>query len=233
MTELSFKLEVFEGPLDLLLELIRRHKLNIMDIEISVLLEQFLIYLERMTEADIEVTSDFLEMAARLILIKSSAILPKEESEKLKAELQGQLIELAMVKAMAAKLKTQYQGDTIFVREPAKIDFDPSYKRTHQPEEILIAFSAVAERSRRKAAYERPPAEPVVEKSYVSEFAGVMMILKSLRRNNVVELDALYAGRPRSQRVAVFLAARELAKGGRVLISEDGKKIQLKMDNQQ
>ncbi len=87
MNELSFKLEIFEGPLDLMLSLIQKHKLNIQDIEIGILLEQFMLYLERMTEADLEVTSDFLEMAARLVLIKSAALLPKEEVEELKKEL--------------------------------------------------------------------------------------------------------------------------------------------------
>ena len=74
--ELNFKLEVFEGPLDLLLSLISKHKLNIYDIEISLLLEQFLLYLEQMKQADIEIAGEFLEMAARLIYIKSSALLP-------------------------------------------------------------------------------------------------------------------------------------------------------------
>ena len=118
MTELNFKLEIFEGPLDLMLMLIQKHKLNIQDIEITVLLDQFMLYLERMTEADIEVTSDFLEMAARLILIKSAALLPKEEAEQMKRELQGALIELALCKTMAGRLKRRFQGDTIFVREP-------------------------------------------------------------------------------------------------------------------
>lgn len=67
MQELKFKLEVYEGPLDLMLSLIAKHKLNIYDIEISLLLEQFLLYLDRMKQADIEIAGEFLEMAARLI----------------------------------------------------------------------------------------------------------------------------------------------------------------------
>lgn len=232
MRELNFKLEFidgenFEGPLDLLLMLIQKHKLNIYDIEISILLDQFLGYLERMTDADMEVTSDFLEMAARLILIKSSALLPKDETEKLKQELQGQLIELAVAKTMAARLKKRYQGDTIFVRSPMKLDIDPSYNRKHQPEEILLAYGAVAERSRRKADYERRPTAPVVEKSYVTVFTGVFSILKSLRQSNIVQLSDLYKGQPRSRKVATFLAVLELSKDGRILISDDGKSVSL------
>lgn len=227
MTELNFKLEVFEGPLDLLLALIQKHKLNIMDIEISVLLEQFLNYLERMAEADLEVTSDFLEMAAKLVLIKSAELLPKEEAEKLKQELQGQLIELALCKTMAGKLRKKFQGDSIFVRDPVKIDVDMSYNRTHPPEEIFLAYSIMAERSRQRAEYEKQPVTPVVEKSYVTVFTGVLTVLKSLRRFGVAELSELYKDQPRSRKVAMFLAVLELSKDGRIFISEDGRTVRL------
>lgn len=227
MTELNFKLEVFEGPLDLMLMLIQKHKLNIQDIEISILLEQFLNYLERMTEADIEVTADFLEMASRLILIKSAALLPKEEAEKMKQELQGALIELALCKTMAGKLKKRYQGDMIYVRDPVEIDIDSTYRRTHQPEEILLAYSVIAERSRKKAAYERTPVTPPVEKSYVTVFTGIFTILKSLRLNASIEMKSLYEGKSRSYKVATFLAVLELSKDGRIVISEDGNSVRL------
>ena len=83
MQKLSFKLEIFEGPLDLLLNLISKHKLNIYDIEISSLLDQYLLYLNQCREHDLELAGEFLEMAARLIYIKTSALLPKpEEAEK-------------------------------------------------------------------------------------------------------------------------------------------------------
>ncbi len=227
MTELNFKLEIFEGPLDVLLMLIQKHKLNIYDIEISVLLDQFLGYLERMTEADIEVTSDFLEMAARLILIKSAALLPKDEAEKLKKELQGQLIELALAKTMAGKLKNRWQGDTVFVRVPVELDIDSAYRQTHEPEELLLSYGALSERSRRRESYNRPPAPPTVEKSYVTIFTGIVVILKSLRKNAVVPLKELYGSCGRSRKVALFLAILELSKDGRIIISDDGESITL------
>ncbi|MBP3704798.1 MAG: segregation/condensation protein A, partial [Clostridia bacterium] len=74
---LSYKLEVFEGPLDLLLTLISKNKLNIYDIPISTLLEQYMEQIERMQAADLDVASEFLEMAARLVHIKSVSLLPK------------------------------------------------------------------------------------------------------------------------------------------------------------
>ena len=74
MEPINFKLEVFEGPLDLLLHLISKHKLDIADIEISSLLEQYLAYIEQMKLADLEVASEFLEMAARLVYIKTVSL---------------------------------------------------------------------------------------------------------------------------------------------------------------
>ncbi len=227
MSELSFKLEIFEGPLDLMLSLIQKHKLNIQDIEISILLDQFMLYLERMTEADLEVTSDFLEMAARLVLIKSAALLPKEEAEELKKELQGALIELALCKTMAAKLRTRFQGDCIFVRKPIRLEVDKSYHGTHQPEELLLAYGVVSDRGRKQFSYRPKSIKPIVAKSYVTVFTGIVAVLKSLRKKGTVTMSELYAEQPRSREVATFLAILELSKQGRIIISEDGNSVRM------
>lgn len=228
MEELNFKLEIFEGPLELMLSLIQKHKLNIQDIEISVLLDQFMLYLDRMSEADLEITSDFLEMAARLIMIKSAALLPKEEAEQMKRELQGALIEYALCKTMAERLKKRYLGDVVFVREPAEIEFDRAYHKTHQPEELMLAYSALNERVRRKASYRPRSIKPIVAKSYVTVFTGIVSVLKSLRKNGTVKMEELYKGQPRSRTVATFLAILELSKEGRIFISEDGESVRLR-----
>lgn len=227
MTELNFKLDVYEGPLDVLLMLIQKHKLNIQDIEISVLLDQFLLYLERMSEADIDITADFLEMAARLILIKSAALLPKEQAQEMKRELEGALIELALCKTMAERLKRRWLGGDIFVREPMEMEIDAQYHRTHQPEELLLAYSALSDRNKRKASYTPRSIKPIVAKSYVTVFTGVMTVLKALHGRKSVAMEELYRGQPRSNTVAMFLAILELSKSGRVLISEDGGSISL------
>lgn len=94
MDKISYKLPVFEGPLDLLLHLISKNKLNIYDIEISSLLDQYMEHIELMKTQDMDVASEFLEMAARLVYIKTISLLPKhEETEELKRELTGQLLE--------------------------------------------------------------------------------------------------------------------------------------------
>ena len=227
MAVINYKLDVFEGPLDVLLMLVHKHKLNIRDIEISVLLEQFLAYLDELTQADIEVTSEFLEMAAQLILIKSASLLPREEAEQMKRELEGALIELALAKTMAEKLRKRYLGDVVFVREPAKIEIDATYRRIHQPEELLLAYEQLSDKNKRKAEMARRPVKPVVAKSYVTVFTGIVSVLKSLRKNGIVEMNDLYEGMPRSRKVATFLAILELSKDGRIIISDDGESIKL------
>lgn len=211
-----------------MLSLIQKHKLNIQDIEISVLLDQFMLYLDRMSEADLEITSDFLEMAARLIMIKSAALLPKEEAEQLKKELQGALIEYALCKTMAERLKKRFLGDVVFVREPEELETDKSYHRTHQPEELMLAYGALNERTRRKASYRPRSIKPIVAKSYVTVFTGIVAVLKSLRRNGTVKMEELYKDQPRSRTVATFLAILELSKEGRIFISEDGSSVRLR-----
>ncbi len=222
MEELSFKLEVFEGPLDLLLSLIAKHKLNIYDIEISVLLEQFLLYLDKMQEADIEVAGEFLEMAARLIYIKSSALLPKHEAEEMKKELEGALIEYAQCKAMAEKLGNMFVGYDIFVRDPMQMEMDTTYRNHHEIYDLIGAMQSVY--GREKRIYTKPTSlKPIVAQSFVSVFTKVIYVLRRIKSGGQIEVNSLYKGQNRSEQVATFLALLELSKYGRVSFSEDNK----------
>ena len=93
-TVLSYKLEGFEGPLDLLLQLIARNKLNIYDIPLLELIDQYMEQIRLLEEDQMEVGSEFLEMASRLLYIKTVSLLPKHEDVvKLKEELTGELLE--------------------------------------------------------------------------------------------------------------------------------------------
>ena len=114
MDKPQYKTEVFEGPLDLLLHLISKHKLNINDIPIFELVEQYIAYVQQMQDENMEIASEFLEMAARLVYIKTVSLLPVyEEAEQLKKELTGELIEYRDCKLMAEKLSKQ--SDNCFI----------------------------------------------------------------------------------------------------------------------
>ena len=203
MESISFKLEVFEGPLDLLLSLIAKHKLNICDIEISKLLEQYLIYIDQAHEQNLELAGEFLEMAARLIYIKTAFLLPQpEEAEQMKRELEGALIEYSLCKIAAQTLADAYVGGNIFVRQPMKIKADMTYTLVHEPERLAIAYSALSMKNK------------------------VVHILRELYESGEVYMDKLYEGvTDRSARVATFLAVLELTRHGRITISDDNMMI--------
>lgn len=223
MENISFKLDVFEGPLDLLLHLISKHELNINDIEISKLLEQYMLYIEQAKEQDLELAGEFLEMAARLIYIKTASLLPKpEEAEKIKKELQGTLIEYSLCKQAAAKLRECYTGNDIFIREPIKIVSDTEYKLRHDPEKLAeIYFNMHIKRNDFRRANEKK-INDVVQQKVVSVISKVVFVLKSLYKNGKVYIDSLFDNMTnRSERVATFLAILELTKSGRIMISDD------------
>lgn len=233
MASISFKLEVFEGPLDLLLNLISRHKLNICDIEISKLLEQYLIYIDQAQEQNLELAGEFLEMAARLIYIKTAYLLPRpEEAEQLKKELEGALIEYSLCKIAAGKLAESFVGNSIFVRSPMKIKADMTYSLVHDPSCLVAAYSGISRKSVR-TEMTRQSAEnkinSVVKRRIVSVMSKVVHILRELYSTGEACMDDLYKGvTERSARVATFLAVLELTKSGRITISDDNMTIYFK-----
>lgn len=230
MGAISFKLEVFEGPLDLLLSLISKHKLNICDIEISKLLEQYLLYIDQAHEQNLELAGEFLEMAARLIYIKTASLLPRpEEAEQLKKELEGALIEYSLCKIAAARLSEAFCGGDIFVRRPMKIKADMTYCLVHEPERLAVAYSAISQKTIRNEVSKlkvENKINSVVKRRIVSVMTKVVHILRELYDSGEVCMDKLYDGvTDRSERVATFLAVLELTRHGRITISEDNMMI--------
>ena len=233
MQQLSFRLEVFEGPLDLLLNLIAKHKLNICDIEISKLLEQYLLYIEQANEQNLELAGEFLEMAARLIYIKTASLLPQpEEAEQMKKELEGALIEYSLCKMAAAELSKLYVGGNIFVRPPMKIKADMTYNLVHEPEKLAIAYSMINTKNIKAETgkiHIESKINSVVKRRIVPVLTKVVHILRELYSTGEVHMDRLYDGvTDRSARVATFLAVLELTRFGRISISDDNMIVYLK-----
>ena len=222
MEQISFKLEVFEGPLDLLLHLISKHKLNINDIPIVTLLEQYLDYIDRMSEQNMEIAGEFLEMAARLVYIKTVSLLPqKEEAEQLKKELQGRLIEYSLCKRAAELMQERYIGNVNAVRKPLDIEFDNTYSLVHDPQMLLDVYLKV----HTKPKEEQVRAESfntLVKKKIVSVTSKIIYVLRCLYKSGSCMMDGLFEGmNNRSERVATFLAVLELTKSGRIWLNDD------------
>lgn len=225
---ISFKLEVFEGPLDLLLHLISKHKLNINDIPIMTLVEQYLDYISHMAEQDMEIAGEFLEMAARLIYIKTVSLLPrKEEAETLKKELEGRLIEYSLCKAAAELMREKYLGDAYSVKKPMEIEVDSTYSRTHDPMELLKAYRGMEIKKEKKPPELAPSAfSKIVSKKFVSVSSKIVTVLKMLYKEGKCSLDGIFSGiTDRSERVAAFLAVLELTKTGRILLNDDNTEV--------
>ena len=122
--EISYKLESFEGPLDLLLHLIEKNKVNIYDIPIAEITDQYMEYVNHMEEESLDVVSEFLVMAATLLEIKARMLLPKEvneegEEEDPRAELVARLLEYKTYKLMSVELKDmELDAEKIFYKAP-------------------------------------------------------------------------------------------------------------------
>lgn len=220
---------MFEGPLDLLLHLIVKHKLDIMDIEISLLLEQYLAYMEELDHEDYEYAGEFLEMAARLIYIKTVSLLPKpEEAQELKQELQGRILEYSVCKQLAGKLREQYISEGVFVRRELVLEEgSKAYELTHSPGELVSALMLAG---KKRAVFE-PKIKArdfggIVSHKIYSVTAKILFVLKRLYKTGQFEMDRLYDGmKEKSERIATFLAILELTKSGRITLNDDNSVI--------
>ncbi len=220
MQQINYKLEVFEGPMDLLLHLIAKHKLNINDIPIVELVNQYLDYVRQMEDADFEIAGDFLEMAARLIYIKTVSLLPRhEEAEQLKKELTGELIEYRDCKLMAEKLSKRTEGFNRFVREPQEGYVNYDYERFHEGGELLNAYISAAGRGQRKLP---PPVDSfrqIVARKFVNVAAKISSVMGKLKKGGKVRFLKLFSdAKSKSDIVATFLAVLELAKTKQIML---------------
>lgn len=223
MEQLSFKLPVFEGPLDLLLHLISKHKLNIYDIPITRLVEQYLLYIEQVREENMDLASEFLEMAARLVYMKTVSLLPvHEEAEELKKELTGELLEYRDCKLMAGKLSERSKGLDYLMRAPMPIEKDNSYRRQHQPEELQKAYLAALGNAKRRLPPPVSAFSGIVAHKIVSVGSKIIFVLRSLWSRRTIRFQSLFESAPtKSDMVATFLAVLELVKGKRVSVDDE------------
>ena len=223
MEKISYQLGVFEGPLDLLLTLLSKNKVSIYDVSISLLLEQYMEHIRAMQELDMDVASEFLDMAARLVYLKTVSLLPKHEEEKeLRQQLAGELMEYQLCRQMAGELSKQFTFDRM-TRKPLEIPMDHTYRRHHKPEEIRQAYLSATGRGKR---FQPPPAESfdgIVSRPIVSVTSQIVFVLRRLWKKGKISYSRLFGEKhQRSERVAAFLAVLELIKGKRIRVEGEG-----------
>ncbi len=221
---LNYKLEGFEGPLDLLLQLIARNKYNIYDIPLLDLIEQYLEQIENIKQDEMEIESEFLEMASRLLYIKTVSLLPKhEEIVKLKEELPGELLEYMVCQQMAKKFGEMQGGFDLFVRKPGEFEFDKTYELVHPKNVMFESYLAAVGRGQRRLPPSTAPFTKIVAKKIVAVSTKIIFVIRNLWKGGKSKLSDLYmTAQSRSEMVATFLAVLELCKANRVVVKGDG-----------
>ena len=221
MSDVSLKLTAFEGPLDLLMHLIESNKIDIYDIPIVEITEQYIGYLRNLQEFDMELASEFLVMAATLLQIKSRMLLPKEarededEGEDPRQQLVEMLVEYRRIKKAAQNLRyLKEEADRYASREPMFANLVERYVPSYPVRDLLLALANVLrETDGRPLAYIEPQAFSVQEK-----MAEILQRLQGSAQGFL--LSELFASGKAGEKVAAFLGVLELLKMGLITISQ-------------
>ena len=226
MTELSVKLQIYEGPLDLLLHLIHKNEVNLNEISVALITSQYLEYLDLMEALNVEVASDFLVMAATLIHLKSRLLLPREDDvepeetqldftiEPLLARLGEK--EVTFMDAAGALGRRHRLGWNVFGRGGStEIQAAPDGFFEASLFELVDAFRRISD--------QKPP-EPTLEfvaepKTLACRLAEIQAFLKAKAQTTFEELCAL--DRDRGEIILSFLSVLELAKIGFLCLYQD------------
>ncbi|MCI6204638.1 MAG: segregation/condensation protein A [Lachnospiraceae bacterium] len=234
--ELTVKLQVFEGPLDLLLYLLDKNKVNIYDIPIVEITAQYMEYIAEMKRQDLDVLSEFLVMAATLIDIKSKMLLPRdpddeEEGIDPRAELVQQLLEYKMYKCMAYELKDrQVDAQRVMFKKPTIPEEVLEYQEPLNVEELVsdITLAKLNEIFKSIMRKQQDKIDPLRSKFGKIEKEEVSLEEKTEYLENYATTHKHFSFRSlleaQSSKVEVivtFLAILELMKTGKILISQE------------
>ncbi|MEG1984219.1 MAG: segregation/condensation protein A, partial [Oscillospiraceae bacterium] len=187
-------------------------------------IDQYLEFIGVLGPDELDPTSEFIEMAARLVYMKSVSLLPRrEESEELERELTGQLIEYHLCKNAAERLRDMSEGINFYVREPLEIEFDNDYRFEHSPNELLAAYMNIMGKSARFKPATTESFDQLVTAPIVSVSSKIIYILRNLKRGTFSKLNDFFRdSRSRSEAVATFLGVLELIRFQRITVEDDG-----------
>ena len=232
MTEMTFHLDAFEGPLDLLLHLIAKNKVSIYDIPIAEICEQYMAILEEAQRMDMDVAGDFIAMAAHLILIKSRMLLPAEEEEEEedpRRQLVEMLLEYQRIKEMTPYFRQQTElGRDIYVKPPEPLNRDAPIEYHHSVADLVRAARSLLERAQQRVPPSASVFKGIVGREPVPVDGKITMILRRfLQRTRLRFLQLFADAQSRSEIVATFLAVLELSKTRRLMIEGEGEDVEL------
>lgn len=228
----SEEMEDFEGPLDVIFLLLSRNKIEIQNVSITAILEQYLAYLDEMKRLDMEIASEFITMASHLMLIKTKMLLSAAEAAEAESELdllRKSLEErerkeaLDQIRIAVAQLEPLNEvGRCLFVKNPEPLRKDKTYRYRHEPEDLLRALDQIAERGQRVLPPPTANFRGIVGKEPYPVTKKAGQVMRRLIQHGVLRLKNLFKGnRSRSEIVATFLAILELCKTNSVTLEDD------------
>ena len=222
----------FDGPLDVILLLLSKNKIEIQDVSITAILEQYLAYLDEMKRLDMQIASEFISMASHLMLIKTKMLLSAAEQAEAENELdllRQSLIERRRKEAMeqiriaVSQLEPRNEiGRCLFTKEPEPLRRDSTYRYKHSVVDLLRALDTIAERSQRQLPPPTANFKGIVAKEPYPVTRKAGEVLRQLVLRGVERLKSLFRGnKSRSEIVATFLAILELCKTNSVILEDD------------
>jgi segregation and condensation protein A len=222
MSAFKVQFEMFEGPLDLLLYLTRKQEVDIYNVDLSQLTQDFLEYLETMRLLDLDVAGEFLIMAATLLLIKSKELLPvdlqvdeieEEEGEDPRWELIRRLIEYRKFKDVSGELKQrELEQDWIYRKTSGKLEFDPIPEGSRQEVSVFVLVEAMNGMLQRFREQEQSNTREIVEDQW-SVSDKIQLLYKRILRDGEAKFESLFEdAQSRQEIVVTFLAMLELSR---------------------
>lgn len=232
MAEMTFHLDAFEGPLDLLLHLISKNKVSIYDIPIAEICEQYMAVLDEARAMDMDVAGDFIAMAAQLIYIKSKLLLPvyeEDEEDDPRRQLVEMLLEYQRIKEMTPYFRQQTElGRDIYVKPPEPRGKGGPVEYHQEVGDLLRAARNMLEKAQRRVPPSASAFRGIVGREPVPVGTKITMILRRFLQQSRLRFRALFEGaQSRSEIVATFLAVLELSKTRRLLIAGEGEDVEL------
>ena len=226
METLTYHLEQlqFEGPLDLLLTLIQKNKLNIEDLPISLICDQYLEYLRAAQSMDMEIAGEFIVMASELMRIKSRMLLPRpqEEEKDPRAELADALLRYQQAKEGAAKLAERYRiYSGRMAKDTDEISPDVTYVADQQVTSLCVAVRRIIAANESRPKLEKAVFAPMIARPIVPVEIKIVGILHRMERKKETSMRELLSDAVSlPDLIAIFLGILELVKVRRIRIEE-------------
>ena len=224
-TVITYHIEQFDGPLDLLLTLIQKNKVNIEDIPIALICDQYLEYMKEAQNLDMELAGEFIVMASELMLIKSRMLLPRvtENEKDPRRELADALLRYQQAKQAAAKMIPLYQRFSgRMVKDTDEISVDTSYVADQQVTSLCLAVRRIIAANESRPKAERQVFAPMIAKPIIPVDVKIVGILQHIDRKKKPSMrDLLSDATSLPDLIAIFLGILELIKVRKILIDED------------